>query len=192
MRKVFYIFLLILICACPVQVSAEEWDHPDPIYLSFPNTEQQNKYWCWAALAQQIIGSRIGRGIPDQCRLVTMANEAAGLPGVNCCGDPNNRACSRLADSYEVAGLISRYGGQGRMVPVPRTPDDLYEYLISGQGLVAVVTLPEGYNHAYLVRGMSWSASGAMVTINDPAVGRSINMPFNEAQASWRQTMAVE
>ncbi|MDR1922267.1 MAG: hypothetical protein LBS31_11080, partial [Candidatus Adiutrix sp.] len=29
--------------------------NPDPLTLNIPNIRQENIYWCWAAMAQQVI-----------------------------------------------------------------------------------------------------------------------------------------
>jgi len=190
--KTWGVFLTIALILSSAPAAAQT--RPDPIALDVPNIEQETKYWCWAALVQQIVIARKIGQPPSQCQLVNAVNEKRGRTDADCClasssGDSN---CDRMADAPEIGELIRSYGTKVEQVKIPARPEEVYDYLISGRVLLCGLKTAGGYHHIYLVRGLSWENGRAMLLVNDPASGGgSLKIDFDEARATWMQTLLI-
>lgn len=165
--------------------------NPDPINLGFVNVEQENKYWCWAALVQQVLKPRSYGMPPSQCQIVNMANEEQGINGLNCCANPEDKRCSRLGSFVEMREIINRYGGEMKRVDLPETPEDVYALISEGWALIAQVKI-EDYMHIYLIDGIGWRGEEAVLNINDPAKPGRQHIPFAQSRPAWVATVAVK
>lgn len=183
---------LVLLLVLPASAMAA-WGKPDPEIINIPNEEQETNFWCWPALIRQIINWRGLGEAPSQCELVNTANAYKGSTTVNCCQEPDNAACSRLGDENELKNLVSLYGGQITDVPVPTTPEEIYDYLMSKKVLLMQVQFTgTNQDHLYMIRGISWEGDEAMLVLNDPAVSQTQTVKFSEFQKTWMRAFTAE
>ncbi|MDR1045615.1 MAG: hypothetical protein LBP33_10935 [Candidatus Adiutrix sp.] len=182
---------MLLFSGCLAAAPALAWGEPDPITLAIPHFEQEGNNWCWAALVQQSIAWR-GLGEPYQCQIVGMANAARELMPFDCCANQADSNCNRTGTVPEIRSLIQAYGGRAESVSPPGTPEELHSYLRNQKALICGVRVDAVNNHIYLVKGLYWENGRAMLLINDPAFPAPRRESFDEARATWVETLAVE
>lgn len=176
-----------------IPAPAQAWLHPDPVDLGLANIEQQTNYWCWASVTLQALSRNFLAQNLTQCQIVNTANAAKGQgTGIDCCRNPDDEACSRLADLEEMLALIRHFGGRADLVALPETPEDIYEILISGRPVLAGFERVPNANHIYLIQGIFWQGDEAMLKINDPATAAPRTISFKEAQPTWLVTVVAE
>ncbi len=184
------VFILILI---PASSSASILFKPKPIDLGFDNIQQEARNWCWAAIVQQILTWRGNPNPPSQCQLVTEANRDRGETRFNCCDQPTAlpAECNRSGNQLEMMTLINRYGGRVDGVQMPDTPEQVHEYLAAGRALVVGIDVNAEYNHAIIIRGITWESGQAMLRVNDPARKEATLVPFDSSRPGWLMTQVI-
>lgn len=220
MRKILTLLAgsAVLVLAQPAAAQDLGWTRPDPVSINIPNVVQENDYWCWAALINQLINWRGLGQAPSQCEIVNIANTYKGWQSINCCEDSARPECSRFGDENELKNIVSLYGGTVRDVASPQTPEEIYGYLTNRQVLLMLVEYEvaagpegaagadgaegaagtegaesaEGNKHLYMVRGLDWEGEEAMLLVNDPAVAESQRFKFSEAKETWIRVFLAE
>jgi hypothetical protein len=191
MVKFWLALALAVVFLLPAPARAGSFFNPDPVDLGLDNIEQETQYWCWAALIQQLLYRSSAGNPPRQCELVNQANRDRNTDEVDCCLDQEQAVCAaRTGNNFEIMSLINRYGGRVLGLPLPQTPEKLYEALIDGKAVIAGVRISETMNHAYLIKGIFWDEEGqAQLLINDPAKSGTTTLSFDEARPTWIMTM---
>lgn len=176
-----------------VAVSIHAQGGPPPIDLGIQNIRQETQFWCWAAVAQQLIAALQGpQNTPPQCALVAQAYGAA--PGV-CCQGMGNPACVRTGSMQQIQALLYAFGGRPSQLAPPADPMTIYQTLVSRRAIILHVRSGQSSSHVVVVRGMTFLQTPygvqAMLLINDPMSFYTQPVPFANIVPIWIEALVV-
>ncbi|MEM6669745.1 MAG: papain-like cysteine protease family protein [Pseudomonadota bacterium] len=170
----------------PSRAFAAPAAHSRAVSLRIKNELQQERNWCWAAVARQLIARRKGARAPFQCEL---AARLKGVRASSCC--LGAVACRGTATLEELSLLLGREGVRSRRIFNP-TPAALSAELSAGRALVVGLREPNRPRHLVVVRGIQWRNGAPELLINDPEGRRPARMSYADISRFWDAVLAVE